>query len=391
MRTTTALMAAVLVAGCGKGTGKGGDSTSTTPVPQITFGDRVSASAIAGEMSSDTELAQAAANTTLGAVGLAFADDSVRSKMLEHVDGNRDSHCWVGPLFPLSQFTLDYTPCEDAGIRGGLIFNEDPLGPVSMNFQGLTFSDSRTVNGAMGFDATGAGQSRWTLYDTVHEQPTPANRSPFDLELDGRAGTLTFDGGAFMRSVNQNTALWGELQFTPYGGAATTILVGGSDAAALRTPSEPAEPASVSFGYLTCRCPTSGLLVMDVGLSVSEITFDLDDLKVEEDGVDDPEASVTVSASTGGPAEIRYVGCGEYETTFTGDTTLEVTLTSSDLRAAVQHLCDTAVITDTSRCNALLMAADATSEVVVEVGTNKIGNAITDEVAVGFDTAYCRP
>lgn len=392
MRITTALIAAVFVAACGKGNGKGGDTSTGVPeIPEIHFGDRVSASSIAGELSSETELAQKAVNTTLGAVGLAFADESVRGKMLGHVDGNRSSHCWNGPLFPLSTFTLDYTPCEDAGIRGGMIFNEDPLGPVSMNFQGLTFSETRTMSGAMGFDATGAGLSRWTLYDTVHDQPIPANRSPFSLELDGRQGSLVYDGGAFMRSVNQNTAMWGVLQYTPYGGAATEILVGGSDATALRGPSEPAEPASLSFGYLTCRCPTAGLLVMDVAIDVSELRFDLDDLKLEDDGVDDPEVKVDATSVASGATEIRYVDCGAYEATFTGDTTLEVSLGSTELRAAVQHLCDTAVITDSARCNALLMAADEVSEVVVEVGTNKIGNAISDEVAVGFDTAYCRP
>lgn len=394
MRAFTAVLALAFVAGCGKGgksddTGTGG---GTNKIPEIEFGDAANAKAVRGSITDDAVTAQAATNLLLGAIGLAFSDHAVQEKMGDHVDPNRDHNCWTSPDFPLSTFTLDYTDClDDFGISGGLIFNDDPLGPNSFDFKTITFNDTRTINGGVGFDATGASNLHWTVYDTVAAAPTPDTRVPLDVTIDGREGTITYDGGGFMRLLNANYAAWGVIEWTPYGGNPATVLVGSTNAAELTLPDEPAEPASLSNAYETCRCPTNGLMSLEVGYELEEVDVDLDDLKTTDDGVDDPEVVLFVSGGTSGQIEARNTACGEWENTYMGTDEVQVEVSSDDLQDAIQLLCDTAVITDGARCTGLRQAAANISSITVTVGTNRLATAIEQETNVSFDTAYCRP
>lgn len=394
MRTFSALLAMTLVVGCSgkKGKDSGGDSGNTATIPQIEFNSSVSAKGVSGNLDAETILAHKSTHVVLGAMGLAAADEAVREKLVEHSDGQRTSHCWSGPLIPQSTFTLDYTNCDDAGIAGGMVFNLDPLGPIGLDFRNLVLNDDRIMNGAVGLDHTGADLNRWKAYDTFGDTPTQAIREPINLEIQGQDVEVTLNGGSFLRQVNQNLAVWGVFDITPYGGETTQVLVGGTDAAALDSSSEPADPASLPWSYLTCRCPTAGLMAMDVGFGITEITIDLDDLKASDDGVDDPEMTVEVSATASGPLEARYVTCGEYDITFDGGAGVDFEVSKDELRAGIQSLCDTAVIGDSNRCTALIRAADSLGgPVAVNVGANRLATAVGTRAAVEFDTSYCNP
>lgn len=393
MRTFSALLALTLAVGCSgnKGKDQNPDSGSTVTIPSIEFTDSVSATGVSGNVDADTIKAHQATNVVLGAMGLAAADEAVREKMVEHSDGARSSHCWAGPLIPQSTFTLDYTACDDAGIAGGMVFNLDPLGPIGLDFRNLVFNDDRTMNGAVGLDKTGADLVRWKTYDTIGDTPTPGMRDPINIELGGQDFEITYDGGTFLRELNTNLAVWGVFEVTPYGGEARTVLVGGTDPVALDSNMEPGEPASLPFSYLTCRCPTSGLMAMDLEFNASEISIDIDDLKTSDDGVDDPELTIEVSATASGPVEARYAGCGEYDVVFDGSAGLTFDVSGDEIQAGIQRLCDTAVISDSSRCTGLIQAASSLDTVSVTVGPNRLANAVATRAGVEFDTSYCNP
>ncbi len=392
MRVSVAVLAAAVAAGCGKG-GSGEDSgtgTGGTTAPSLSFKAQVNSKAVSGGVTAAGVDAQRATNLLMGAIGLAFADGRVRAGLAGIADPGTQV-CWYGPGIPQSYFTLDYTPCEDQGISGGLIFNDDPLGPVGLDFKNVGFGGTRHIDGAVGLDDTGAENLHWAAYDTDGDQPVSTNRIPFDVTVDGVEGTLTFDGGVFLRALNNNTAAWGVVQFQPYGGDPVQVLVGGTDAAALTGAQEAPEPASLTWAYESCRCPTVGLYAMELTYEVREVDFDLDDLLEGDDAVDDPVVTLQAGGEVSGPVEARMTDCGEWDIAFTGEATLDVPVSSDELKDAIQNLCDTAVIADGERCTALLLAADKVSEVTVQVGANRLANAIANDAAIDFDNAYCRP
>ena len=150
-------LSTLCVTGCGSDGNNDGGTTDTGPtytVPELTFKGAVNAKSIDGNLSENTVLGHKAAYMYAGSLALAAADEGVQERLAGHGSDARDSHCWIAPVVPLSNFTLDYSPCTDAGlgISGGMIFNEDPLGPVSLAFQSMTFDTSRTLSGAVGLD-----------------------------------------------------------------------------------------------------------------------------------------------------------------------------------------------------------------------------------------------
>ncbi|NCG17699.1 MAG: hypothetical protein GWP91_01605, partial [Rhodobacterales bacterium] len=82
--------------------------------------------------------------------------------------------------------------------------------------------------------------------------------------------------------------------------------------------------------------------------------------------------------------------CGEYETTFTTSDSVMVTLSGADLASEIQGLCDSAVIADPNRCEALQAAANMAGDIEVSVAVAKLENAASRTVDVDFDNAYCR-
>ena len=85
-----------------------------------------------------------------------------------------------------------------------------------------------------------------------------------------------------------------------------------------------------------------------------------------------------------------FTACGEYETTFTTSDSVMVTLSGADLASEIQGLCDSAVIADPNRCEALQAAANMAGDIEVSVAVAKLENAASRTVDVDFDNAYCR-
>lgn len=183
--------------------------------------------------------------------------------------------------------------------------------------------------------------------------------------------------------------MWGKVEVEQYGVLNETVLVGSTDEAEVLDTVKPAEPAYRSLDFTTCRCPVAGLMVQNLVMEISEVDIDLDDLSSEDDGVDDPEVTVAVDGMASSMAEIRFTGCGEYETTVASDAGVEFEISGSILEERIQALCDSAVIDDTQRCLALKKAATEAGVVVVEVTANKIDGGLENGVGRDFDTSWC--
>ena len=221
------------------------------------------------------------------------------------------------------------------------------------------------------------------------DTPTRDNRIPLQITVDGRDVSVSVDGGVSLSNFLGEWRSWGVMDVTPYGGSPVRVSKGSGSEAELMTSSLPEEPLASSLSYLACRCPVSGVVSMNLEMQVAEIKFDLDNLIEEEDEVDDPDVTIDVSLVVEGPGEVRPTECGVHEGVWSPAEEPVVTVDSDDLSVAIQSLCDAALIIEPGRCTALLQAAANVGSVDVNVGENKLQNAVGSAVAIELDNSFC--
>ena len=127
-------------------------------------------------------------------------------------------------------------------------------------------------------------------------------------------------------------------------------------------------------------------------LDVSEVTFDIDKLKVEDDDINDIKLDVPVTHSIEGQAVLKYTGCGAYDVEYTvNPDTLTVNVDRDAILARIQFACDTEEIESENRCNNLIRAATGLNDgLTVTLDAEEINAVALMAVETSFDTGWCR-
>jgi len=395
MRAMTRLAVLLFLAPLGGCAGDGGGAkdsdTGATPVvvPAIALKTEVNAQGIEGAVGADALDQHRVVNTVQSAIQLALAEEQVVARLQVDNGSLRSNHCWTAPPVAQTNFTIDYSGCEDDGMSGGIFIDDTPQGPVVIEFLNFTFDEERTITGAVALDSsTSNGTLEWALYDTVSSSPSPTTPSPVSVEIDGASFFFGITGGGDLDLQFNSWAQWGVATVTSLG-AEGTVLAGGTVAEDLLSTDKPSQSMAGPLSWTSCRCPYVGTQVFDFGLDITTVLVDLDKLEEEDDGEDDPEMSFQKEVNVMGTAELTTVGCGDYEVVFTADSEPTVVVQGAEMRAEVQRLCDIALLEE-AKCQGFLDAADQVSDITVTIGAARMQAAAEETVRNDFDTGFCK-
>jgi hypothetical protein len=395
MRAMTRLAVLLFLAplgGCGGDEAGSGDSDTggtLVVVPTIVFKTAVNAQGIEGEVGADALDQHRVVNTVQSAIQLALAEEQVVARLQVDNGSVRSNHCWSAPPVAQTNFTIDYSGCEDDGMTGGIFIDDTPQGPVVIEFLNFTFDDERTITGAVALDSNGTDDTlEWALYDTVSSAPSPTSPSPVGVEIDGASFFFGITGGGDLDLQFNSWAQWGVTTVTSLSGEGT-VLAGGTVSDDLLGSDKPSQSMAGPLSWTSCRCPYVGTQVFDFGLDISTVLVDLDKLEEEDDDEDDPEMSFGKDVVVEGMAELTTIGCGDYEVVFTADSEPTVVVQGAEIRSEIQRLCDIALL-EGPKCQGFLDASDQVSEITVTIGAAKMQAAAEETVRNDFDTGFCR-
>ncbi len=382
----------LVLSACGDGQGGNSDDTGAGPAIQIDFGNSVNAKSVEATATDEIISAQRAMNLVTSGLLIAATDPAVIDRMIG--GSPPDSvQCWIGPVVAQSAFLLDYSPCGADVMSGGLSYKEPPNGPTTWQYNVFTIDTSRVLDGTIGFEGTPESGDSWAMFDTTVADPDQANRQALSATVDGIAYSVSVHGGASMvlSPMDKKFSQWSAMSITPAGGGDTVeFALGDVSFDSVNSISRPSDPLRSDLVYDSCRCPTTGTIGLDLAMEVSAVTIDLNKLKVDDDGVEDPFVTVPVSQVVTGDAAVSIEECGGYETEFTSAEDVEVTVSGADLATAISGLCSSAIIEDANRCTALQSAANNAGDILVSVGEAKLAEAASSTVDVDFDNAYCK-
>ncbi len=387
------LLFAMVLCGCpaDDNNGKETDDTGggTVEVPSFTFLTEVNAQGIDGDVGADALDQHRVANTVFSAVQLALAEPQVQSRLQVDNGGGRSNHCWTAPPVAQTNFIIDYTPCANDGITGGIYIDDTPQGPVIIEFLNFTFDESREISGAVALDSATADSSmEWLMYDADPNAPSPDTRAPISVEIDGNGFLFGTSGGGALDLQFNSWNQWGAVTVSSVG-AEATVLAGGTVAEDLFTTNKPSDALSGPLAWTNCRCPYFGKQTYAFDLDITEISVDLDKVDSEDDDEDDPEMSFFKEANVTGSALLTTTACGEYEVEFTPTEEPTVIVTGPELRAEIGRLCDVALIEEV-KCIGFLAAADEVDTLTVTITENKMQAAAETTVRNNFDTSFCK-
>ncbi len=340
--------------------------------PPITFADSVKASGIEAEL--DPESANLLA--TWGAVGqfvdLLLSDNTVKSTFF--VDGDLGTAplayyfaCWSAPSPGTAgfEYDLDLTGCSSEGFDGTIHVENTPQGPIVLTFNGTIFLDWAFA-GSLAFEYQ--ADRTWKVYPSdvdanpVASLPITTGSGLVDLVVDATVNLTSGPSGNSIKWLG--TA--GDGTRTVTIGLGTEVVYGQQPAA--------------------CSCPTEGSVSTEFIPVLSALEVDLDDLAVESDGDDDPALIFEVSGAPSGTAVLATgPTCGTHAVTFGG---FDLVLSSADLLAGVESSCSGGVF-DSGTCTRLREAANAATEVTVEVPALQVDNALTSDANDRFDEGIC--
>jgi hypothetical protein len=346
--------------------------------------------------------AHRASSALLSAISVAAADPKVQDRLQSNGGGTRAADfrtgsldCWSRPEFPMFSFTLDYTDCQAYGMQGGIFVEDHPSGPLLFSFLNWQVTD-RTVGGTLAFDVRDAYPEPmfWQLYPTDGDNPGLDNIVPIGLTVKDESARLSFAsdyrGGASVDFLNQEISVWGVLTTGP-ADAPITVVHGGVKPGDV-PPDDPrdADPLQTPLNWLSCRCPTAGTSTYDMPLHFSEVVIDIDDLESDPDDVDDPDLIVPVDFDLAGKGTLTHTGCGEYDVAYDAEQAV-IELPMEQLLGVLTFACQTLVINDPVRCQALIDATRELETLEVEIPPADANATATAAVQSDFDTTYCRP
>lgn len=361
-----------------------GDTGSSETVT-VSIGATAQVASAEASLGAEAVRAHRTVNALLSAARLVVSEAVVRDRLASDHGGGRSNHCWTVPAVPQTEFDINYVNCGSIDTAGTVLVKDTPQGPVTFQFVNLTLSE-RQVVGTLALDGAGAEPSRWFVFDAQPQTPDRGHPSPVGVTIDGALTAVSWDGGA---SLTSDWQLWGVATLQTVDGS-TTVRVGGEDPVALASATAPAEAPASGFDYLECRCPTRGDVVYDVSMGISEVHVDLDALKVEDDGVDDPVIELPVDRVVSGPATVSMVGCGQYATRLAateGDLTFSID--GQTVANAIQAECDALVIDDPARCDAYRAAVSAVEMFELTLTTEQVDGLLDAAVADAFDRGWC--
>jgi hypothetical protein len=382
------------------GTTHSGDTTQGPP--SFDFVTSVRAKSFDASIAPEVVQAHQASSAFLSAVAVAAADPKVQDRLASNGEGavggfrTGSLDCWARPQFPMFSFTLDYTGCDAYGMQGGIFVEDHPSGPLLFSFLDFQVTD-RKVGGTVAFDTRDAYPEPmyWQLYGTDGDNPGLDNEVPIGLTVKYDSATLsfpsTYSGGANVDFLTQQLSVWGVLTTGP-ADAPITVVHGGVAPADV-PPDDPrdADVLQTPLNWLACRCPTSGTSTYDMPMHFAEVTVDIDDLEVEPDDVDDPDLVIPVDFDLVGTGTLEHTGCGTYDVSYESEEAV-IEIQMEQVLGVLTFACQTLVINDPIRCQALI---DATRELeVLEVQVSKPDASATAAAAVAaeFDTqGYCLP
>jgi hypothetical protein len=368
--------------------------SAPTAVP-VDFVTAVDAGKVEGEIDPEAVRAHEIAETLSAAVGLVVADSNVQA-MLNNDNGSGDAvtltpPCWsyVGVTRP-TEVTMDYTSCFDWGIEGGAFVRDHPAGPVLFDFKNLRVG-GREVVGTLALAGLDSPNG-WRIYESDGITPTLDNRVPMGVTIDGYTSGVRFEGSASIERTTLEATWWqwGAISIEDAYGA-VSMVQGATDVAVIDPTVKPdtSEAAAVPLNWLNCRCPTAGALQYDATWTATQVEIDIDDLKVNDDGFDDPVILVDVSLPVSATATLTSGGCGDWAVDWpiSGDVVHQVT--GQQLYSLIEVKCSTLAIDDPEHCAQLLVAANAVETVDIRVGEAKLGNQASSALERAIDTGFC--
>ena len=393
MKTTW--ISAVLLVGCGDGSKDASSSTTDTASPTIIlppapFLASVSTGRVQGHIDDQTVRAHRSAELLNAAMGILISDENVRFR-LEGTTGTRSGECWSYLSPPRSEFTIDYSGCEDLGITGGVFVKDHPAGPFLLQFQDFTV-DGRTMSGTLGLEVNEGG-STWHVYDTDTNNPGTSNPVPIGVTIDGYLTGMSVEGSGLLRTTpDLRWSHWSSLGFTDAYDNLWGVTLGAESADDIDPSGMPDVETRLAVpSWLECRCPLSGVLTHDVVFTLDTIEVDIDDLQDGDDGYDDPTLSFPISTSLATQAGVQATSCGEFEIDFPVEEDMTLVLEQQQLISLLTIQCDTLAIPDRGHCVNLVNAAQAMPDgISVSVGAAKLSNqgadALEEIIADGFCT-----
>jgi hypothetical protein len=400
MRWWTPLIPAILFLGCGPkedDTDPVEDTDSTIPAIPTVFNASAPASEVGASISDDVVEAQQTFNALISAMSMIAADSEVQARLV--IDNGDQSgsaraympQCWERPSPARSQFVINFDPCNlNYNVRGGVEVNDHPSGPVLFNFLNMAVND-REINGVFALDRIPSIPLAWQSYDTDTFSPGLDNRVPIGVDIEGNASGIRFDGGNSLNfGLGQEFGWWGVAQIQSLD-ATTEIYYGGTTPEAIQ-PTQPPGITSVktSLSWMSCRCPVGGTVhYPELDLTINEFSFDLDDLKVEDDTFDDPVLIVESTSLIEGSATLYPTGCGTYTVDYSTTGTATTTVDADLLVAQISFQCEALFIEDAAHCDALIEAAREVGSVEIMVSDEQIQAAALAEINARFDTEYC--
>ncbi|MFT4623039.1 MAG: hypothetical protein ACI8PZ_001695 [Myxococcota bacterium] len=393
-------LALVLVAmGCG------GDDNETPELPEDTgsaptavpvdFLSALDAGKVDGEIDADAVRAHEIAEALTAAIGVVLSDYNVQF-MLNTDNGSGDGvtitpPCWgyVGVTHP-TQVTMDYTSCFDYGIQGGAFIRDHPAGPVLFDFKNLSIADREVVGtvALAGMDAP----NTWRMYESDGIRPDLENRVPIGVTVDGYTSGVRYDGAGEVERTPMTASWyqWGDITIEDAYGA-VSLVQGGSTGGTLDPEARPdkATAASMSFDWTRCRCPLEGTLQYDASWTATSVEIDIDELKVNPDGFDDPVIVVDVSLPISARASLEATGCGEWEVDWPISGDLVHTISGQQLYSLIEVQCQTLAIEDRDHCTQLLFAASDVDSVAITIGESKLRNQASKALEEAIDSGFC--
>lgn len=371
-------LAVFLVVGCG-----GKDDEGELP-PPITLKSGAEADEVSAQLDPGTQALLEAENAISMFLDLLISDNTVKSTFW--VDGELGvapvaalAPCWTVPTPGVAgfEYDVDLGGCSTEGFAGIVNVENTAAGPVVLTFSNTTVLDW-TLTGAIAFDYTAAGDATWHVYSSdASGAPAPLSVLPKNGSL-----SLTIDGGMQVDDSSSGYDWWGS-----WSDGTSTIGVGAA-AGVAATDAKPATWLDYSFMPAECACQQSGDVVITDGVSVTEVSVDLDELETTDDGVDDPSILfATTAAVTGGAALARGEECGRFDATIVADTQ-QLTFTEAQLKAGFQAACDLNAINDDGKCTRLQEAAVGAS-VTITVAPRFVNQALTAWTEDFIDEGLC--
>ena len=372
-------LAVFLVMGCG-----GKDDEGELP-PPITLESAAAATEVSAQLDAGTQALLEAENAISMFLDLLISDNTVKSTFW--IDGELGiapvealDPCWSVPTPGVAgfEYDVDLGGCSTEGFAGIINVENTAAGPVIMTFSNTTVLDW-TLTGTIAFDYTSAGDGTWHVYSS------DASGAAAPLSVAPKSGSLslTIDGGMQVGATGDAYDWWGS-----WTDGTSTIGIGAA-AGVAATDTKPATWLDYDFMPAECACQQSGDVVVTDGVTLTEISVDLDDLETTDDGVDDPPILFASSAAVAGGAALgRGETCGSFDANVVGEADVELTFTEAELKAGFQAACDLNAINDEGKCTRLQEAAVGAT-VTITVPPRFVNQALTAWTEDFIDEGLC--